>query len=277
MGTFNASAMNTLRENSLFRLENSLKDIQLLTENESSGDAYRSAGVHYRALAICELMIDANTDRFFGFLRKGAYLRLYFLSKIENDNHPKAFNLTSKVHFLFFICAVIAEDFNTLIALAKFAPSKHNPDYEYEDDFLHHLFLYRLALSIFASEPFDSESIIKRWEFVLEGGTDYSLDICKSMIEHDPNKFDTALTNLIIERKEKIEDWKKDYSMHPDIRVMESHIFFRGLALTKLAEQSGMAIDNEYELMPSLSRISPNIATLPLDSWKAPELGMPSS
>ena len=44
----------------------------------------------------------------------------------------------------------------------------------------------------------------------------------------------------------------------------------------KLAQALGYKTDNEFELLPKMALTTPIIKALPMDSWKEPDLAMPS-
>ena len=68
------------------------------------------------------------------------------------------FNLTSKVNYLFFLCAVLSGNRDLIVTIARCNPENHHPEYEYEDDFLNYLVFQKLALSFYSSDKFDFES-----------------------------------------------------------------------------------------------------------------------
>lgn len=274
MRMLSTSDLEVLRNNSLFDLDTALRTIRSRDAKESNSSAYFHAAYAYRALAVCELLLEANQARFFEFLCKAGQVRLHFLQLIAAGYPSKPDHLCTSRNIPF-IDVLAAGDLDTAVALGELTPKQHNPIIEYEDDFLRYHFLHMLTLNQCASKNANLKSILERWEEVLEGGTDRYLDVCKTLFSADSDEFYLTFQQLIAYRIEVVEEWKKDFSFDPDVRLTESFIFMNGIAILRLAELLGMHTKDEYDMIPSLSRIPLGFIPPPKDSWRDPEEGMP--
>ncbi|MBT8339119.1 MAG: hypothetical protein HKP58_03160 [Desulfatitalea sp.] len=274
MRIYSKTALNTAYENTLYRTNVFIKTIEEKRPDEKTGDAYQNLAFSYRHLGICELMGKGDSNRFFGFMQKAAFVSRYFYSMVQKGFDPSPVNLTNKSNGAYFDAALISQGADTAAFLARNASQQHNPEYEYEDDFLLCDFMQKSFLNYFFSESHDLNSILNRWEIVLAGNPNYYYDTCKSIHEKDINGFEMSLNDLIENRKSTIGKWKDHISMDPDIRLIESSIYTKGLALLLIAEKNGFQTQEDYALIPRLARTKNSLTMLSLDSWRDIEEGM---
>jgi hypothetical protein len=266
--------LEILQGNTKSQLRDVLEAIKQKTRDEQSGKAYVAAAVLYRRLAICEMLLEARTDRFYAYLHKSALARLHFLQQVTAGH--AALPITTCASFnSSFIDGVVAGQFSLALELARLTPDRHQPSCEYEEDFLLHRFLHKLTLNLQGGEAHELAGLLERWEVVIEGNADPYLDICRALLARDAERFDPALLEAIAERRREFEARRSD--LRPDdVRLTEGVLFMNGLALLRLAELSGMLTQREYPTIPRLARLPCPPLVLAPHSWREPEAGIPA-
>lgn len=274
MRVFTTSALEVLQHNSRFILEQALESIRLAGPDEASGLAYVNAAYHYRTLAVCELLFEANAHRCFGFLCKSAQVRLQFLKRVAAGHGADARYLCTSHNFPF-ADALAAGDFSTAYNIAILSPQQPLREVEYVDDFLRFHFLHLLCRKVYAAEDPDLDSVLEQWETVLEGGEDYYLAVCKALWHRDVDRFSDALGELVAQRKNKMAVLKQDDTTDDQIWLSQAPVFMNGLALIRLAEALDLTIDDEFDTIPEVGHLLPSFTPPPQDNWRLPEAGMP--
>ncbi|HVG57992.1 MAG TPA: hypothetical protein VNA24_05515, partial [Hyalangium sp.] len=259
-----------VRENTLFTIPRLLARISKAgAKPDALAVDYSDIAGRYRILAICALLLDADGERFRGFLQKAAQTRLQLL-KLGLKPEREVLEIVCESMNLELFDAVAGGDLPTAAALAKSSPGRHIPDIEYEDDFLLYRFFGLLALQLHEGKQAPLEELAERWQAVLEGGEDPYLDVSRALLARDSKKLGTAITRLIESRDERIEQWWEDLSMDPATRLANSLVFVNGLALLRFAELLGLKTRSDYKFMPSMARVPSKPRILAEGSWREP-------
>ncbi|MFL5356871.1 hypothetical protein [Archangium sp.] len=249
-----SSVLETVRDDSLFGLEESVRAIQRHDALEQSGQAYVVAATCHRRLALCALLVDARPDRFSAHLCHSAHARLHFLQLVAGGHGAEPRFLCATQEFPF-IDALVAGQPDLAVGIARQAARRHDPDFEYEDDFLLHHFLHQFLLTERGSGSADLPALLERWEAVLEGGSDTYLDACRALLHRRAHAFDEALQATVDARLLRFQKLPRDSGPNDEQRKTEGAVFMMGLALLRLAELRGMDTRREYPTLPSLARV----------------------
>lgn len=206
----------------------------------------------YRSLAICELLIAAETDEFFHHLIRSAQTRKYYLTRCHNENYLTDPAIIASFNAPF-LDAIVANQFKLAESISKLSPTKWMNAYEYEDDFLYAYFLHKIIE--FKEDSFvELQQIINQFDLLLEGSESTRLEICKAFLSKNQNIFDTAFNILINEHENQISE-EKDTVLGEDLTFQPNcHVFVEGLALLKIAEKVGLKTKLEYKYCPSIAR-----------------------
>jgi hypothetical protein len=263
------TALEIARENASFELEQSLR---VLPSRDAAGVPLLlgEIALRYHVLGIVTLLTDAVPDTFAAYLslsgQTDAQLRSLNLSA-----HPKYLAGSRGVPFL---DALTAGDLTSARSIAASAPTTHDPDWEYEDDFLKFRFMHVLTLDPQADDAV--QPILTRWTVVLEGAASAAFDVAQAITNRDEKALDESLELLLAERRRTLEAWQATPAYREEIAATESAIYVEGLGLLRIAELRGLRADREYDMMPSIARIPLSTALPPPGAWRSGTL-TPSS
>ncbi|WP_141617123.1 immunity 49 family protein [Myxococcus sp. AB036A] len=249
-----SDTLRTLQDDAVFGIEEAVRSIQRQDANERSGQAYTIAALCHRRLAICALLLDARPSRFGTHLCHSAQARLHFHQLVENGHPAEPQYLCVSKEFSF-IDALAAGQNDLAAGIARRSAIRHNPEFEYEDDFLLHHFLQQLLLQTTGVQSAELPALLERWEAVLEGGADAYLDACRALLARQAQVFDDALQAIIDARLLRFQKMSRTSSPEEELRKTEGALFMNGLALVRLAELRGMETRREYTMIPALARI----------------------
>lgn len=264
--------LETVRENTHVRLRDAL-ELCVQGPKGLSSKAYFLSSYFYRRLAICELLIEARSDRFAAFLGKSAQTRRHFLRLVAQGQSADPEFICASRNFPF-VDALAAGQLELAVELARLSPDRYAQGSEHEDDFLLHRFLQRFTLSLCAREAFGFSSMLQRWQQVIGWTFDPYMRACQALLDKDVAELNEGLRDAASERNKSFEEEKKQ-PVPQDKRLTEGFIFMNGLAFLRLAELQNMPVQREYPTIPKFARIPLGMPMPPEDSWMSPELGVP--
>ncbi|WNG33246.1 hypothetical protein F0U61_06175 [Archangium violaceum] len=263
------SELANLLINSRHRVRGALASIADVDAEEASGFAYVKLAFAYRTLAICHLLLRADTRAFFSNLCRSAqtYLHLLMLVRGGRTCDP-VFLCASRVFS--FPDALAAGYLQCARELARLLPTVHDPRFEYEDDFLLIHCMSRMILAV-PPQPAVLDAPLARWKAVLEGGVDPYRDAFLALRDNDAQALNDALERLIEARKRQFDEGRRNLSIDEETQITDGRLFIRGLALIRLSGMIGMELPHEYPMMPSLARLSIAHPPPTADLWRYPE------
>jgi len=264
-----SSVLETVRDNSLFGLEEAVRAIQRQDALEASGQAYVVASTCHRQLALCALLADARPERFATHLCHSAHARLHFLRLVHEGHGADPRFLCATQEFPF-VDALVAGQPDLATDIARLAARRHDPSSEYEDDFLLHHFLHQLLLTMRGAASANLVALLERWEGMLEGGSDTYLDACGALLRRQVHVFDEALQATVDARLLTFQKLPRDSGPNDELRKTEGSVFMNGLAMLRLAELQGMETRREYPSLPSLARVPVGRPPPPSSAWMSP-------
>ncbi|OJH37382.1 Imm49 family immunity protein [Cystobacter ferrugineus] len=263
--------LETIQANARSSLGDALKSISVQGVAEHSGKAYGIVALMYHRLALCEMLADVRVDRFQVLLCKSALVRIHLMRLAASGKAAHPLTTCASQNFSF-VDAITAGQLDLAVELARLTSDRHEPRSEYEDDFLLHRFMQKRLLHLHAGEDHDFQSLMDRWERIVEGEHAPYFDVCRALLQRDGEGFHDALLAVIEERGRLFR--QKD--VYPeDARRTDGALFMNGLALLRLAELNGMPTQREYPNIPHFARLPVSKLPLPLDSWMRPEEGLP--
>jgi hypothetical protein len=239
--------------------------IQSAASTEALGRTCNSISAYYRALGICELLIDADVDGFQHQLVRSGQVRKHLLATRQTEKNTVDPAIRSSVVGPF-LAALAAHHLDLAREIGILSPKTWFQKDEYEDDFIYARFLYDLAVG--RSAPGDLAVQLDRFEEVLEGGPSQRLPICRALLARDQAAFDEAFAALLVARRAEVKKEAKTFQAEELTFHPESRVFVEGLALLELATRQGLTTLPEYPpLCPSLARRQ---ATKPFDQGYFP-------
>jgi hypothetical protein len=239
------------------------------TSARSLGKVCNEMAAHYRALGICLLLTEAESDAFFHWLIQSALTRKYYLGRSAAEGVLDDFQRRASVTGPFFD-ALASGQWGLARQIAALSPTTWWKEREYEDDFAYAFFLHT-----FIREPANTATLqgaLDQYARVLAGGSDARLELCGALLAKDPDAFLKAFPSLLSEHDSKMKKLaatrEYEYTYEPNRYVM-----VEGLALLKLAESLGFDTEAEYPLCPSVARRADYAPFKPLGF---PNLGLES-
>ncbi|HYO53818.1 hypothetical protein, partial [Archangium sp.] len=197
--------------NSRHRIQGALASIADADDEEASGFAYVKLAFAYRTLAICHLLLRANTRAFFDNLCRSAQTYLHLLTQVRAGRTCDPVFLCASRLFSF-PDALAAGELQSARELARLLPTAPDPRFEYEDDFLPIHCMGRVLLAL-PPQRAALDVPLARWKAVLEGGVDPYRDAFQALRDGDAQALNDALERLIEARKKQFDEGRRNLSM----------------------------------------------------------------
>lgn len=213
---------------------------------------------NFRVVGIGFLFLSGTADEFRRRLQQSAQAFAHFLPLMNEDARRCSQSLP-------FLDAVAIGDIEAAAEIARHQRRTWAKGEEYEEDFLfYHYFMQRFFSD--TSEDLCA-SLLDRWETALQGSEDPRLGVCRALQTHDADSFDAGMEAFLAERRAKYERLIDRELISKPEQDTEAKFSVEGLALVRLAEQLGLPTKEDYPGVPSISRDSSPMASLP-DSWR---------
>jgi len=261
-----AEKLRVIQEHEQFRLSGCLNEI---SRGRLSGRLHFDVSFHYRVLAMCKILLEADPRAFSILLAKSGQARISYLERRTGDREPDDLFLCVSEDLAFENCLAGGE-LRGARTIARLSPDRRYPDVEYEDDFLYYYFLRMFFLHSQGEARELPADVLDRLERVLDGEKTDRVRIGRALCEADPGAFSAALEKLAAERALKIGKLRKTFGASKELLATDGAIFIEGLALLRLAETAGMRIEGEFRYMPALARVPPMEKDLAAGSWMSP-------
>jgi immunity protein 49 of polymorphic toxin system len=209
----------------------------------------------YRAIGICLLLQDADTDAFFHWLIQAAVARRHQLRGLQRAGLAR--EPVRRASLLAgFVDAVAASQWALAGEIAALSADAWMEGEEYEDDFAWGRFLHLAARDTPDLMALRAEMV--RLEHALEGGTSVRLDLCRALLSRDQSAFDAAFDALLAEHEASTTAiLESDSSRAQDVCFEPNRlVLVEGLAVLRLAERLGLRTRREYPFCPGAARLA---------------------
>ncbi|WNG57647.1 hypothetical protein F0U59_24965 [Archangium gephyra] len=274
MSMARSAKMEFLRSNSAFLLKEALTFIERKAPEEATGYAYFDAAWRYRRMAICELLLEGRSDRFFALLCKSAQIQQHLQRLARERTGVEPIHLCASMSQMP-VNALVSGFLDLAEAMAQCMPEHPLSGVEYEDDFLFYRFQGVLLLRIRGATELALPPLLDRWTEVVSGGEDPYLDVCRALAAQDGVVFGQAFDALVEHRLEQCARIRRTSGPDDEQYLAEAFVFMKGLALLRLADLLGMKTRSEYPLIPRFIRFPPERLAFSSSSWRIPEQGIP--
>jgi len=224
------------------------------------GEELENLSNYFQGLAIANLLMGADVEKFKLSLTSSGYARRYFLRRSVREGNADDPRLALGRTEAFFD-ALAANQIALSQDIVRQSGETWHSDWEYEDDFCYFLFLHRLVAGNSSNEKGELRAILARFESALEGGSSSRLDVCGALLARDGEAFGAALSELMQQRREELLERRELMQQDEPLSCViwaRSFVSIEGYALMRIAELLGMpAIDRDSELplCPQLGRI----------------------
>jgi hypothetical protein len=255
------SGLEIARENASFELEQALA--ASAQKGHRDGELIAHAADRYHLLGIVALLTDADPKE---------YARLLALAG-QADVACRSLGATLEPETRMasrsgpFEDALAAGDLDTAREIARLSPDAHEPDFEYEDDYLKTRVLHVLLL-----EPDGDKArrLHARWEEVLEGQHSPSHELSRVLIERDAGGFASALAATLASSEENFAEYRKSPEYRIEFGATDGALWVEGLAYLRIAELRGLPTEEDYSGMPSIARVPVATARPAPGAWLKP-------
>jgi hypothetical protein len=242
-------------------IENALDENQRLRRRLVRGEV-RSHHVltlcdNFRIAGIGSLFLTGTSEPFLRHLHQSGRAFAHYLRNAGNTEVRLSRSRP-------FFDAVGAGDFDGAALIARHARRSWAHGEEYEEDFLFIEFL--IQHGVLEAPVADCEDLLARYERALKGAEDLRLDVCRALLQADPEAFNQALAVFLSDRKEQLEKQAETTPFPEEFLATEWHFSLEGLALVRLAERKGLETEEDYLHIPSIAR-EPARVRLSEDSW----------
>jgi hypothetical protein len=210
-----------------------------------------SACTYYQAVAICELLLDAEVDAFFHHMIRSARSRKWLLERAATTAGfpPKPTRASNGKGFF---AALVANDWALAKQIADLSPRQWQPTMEYEDDFWYAHLLHRIAAG--DAEP-ALNGALAEYARALEGDEPPRFRLCRALLARTEEPALEAFADLLEDRRKELETMKKTSLLATDdLFPPFAAIYVEGLAWLRLLARAGIATEVEYPFCPSLAR-----------------------
>jgi len=265
----------TTQEDLEILIENATDEIQDIVEEIDDGDdheeqlgqLFSDLCKNYRRRATAWFFLEADTAVFCGDLFKSGQAFLYFLKQVGENSAIDKYPLTTGRSTPFFD-AIASQDMALACVIAQNSSQTFSEGDEYEDDFYYYHFL--MQLYFFEAEKKQLAEILDRFSSVVTQESAYKADICKALLEKEPEGFNENLNKLLLAHKDTYERYREQEKEQDEIIDTEGNISIEGLALIRLAEIRDIITAKEYRLIPGVARHIVALISMPEDAWKCP-------
>ncbi len=246
-----------------------LADVVPLVEGgQRSATAYFNVELAQRVLGLCSLLARAEVDAFVDRLERSGTARLELL-KFAADGaacEPPTLAVTKSVGFP---AALAAGNVELAAAIGRAMPATHDPEYEYEDDFLFIDLMRRAAVGIADRSAWlpGAAQALARWTVVLKKRPSPHRDVWQAMVDSDQAVFTKCFPALVDYRIAQLAQYRKQSAFAPKLFAAEGQVWIEGLALLELAGRLGLATEPDYPLLPSLARSQRSRNRGPVANW----------
>ncbi|MEM1043026.1 MAG: hypothetical protein AAGI91_10390 [Bacteroidota bacterium] len=198
----------------------------------------------YQTLGLCELLIEANTEGFFHRLIDGALTRRYFLRRClaEDRVHPeRRASVTGPL-----VGAIVAGQYGVARELDDLVADAPVEGHEYDEDY----YYARLVGALVREEASDAERIFGQYVEALGELSEARVPVMRALLDRDRFAFHQAFLGLLIQYEAEME-----YRQSVSYRYDDHHlVFLEGLALLRIAEDSGITAGDVYRYCPTMAR-----------------------
>jgi len=200
----------------------------------------------FRQLGVCRLLTSGTPEALFVAQQQAASGYLFRLASLEPDDQ-----VTSIAGV--FWDAIGGQYWAAAHELSERARPTWNPKREHEEDFLYVRFLMKRYF--LGADHAEQETMLTRWDEVLEGALSPRLDLCQALLEGRNDDVVEELADLGTARATDIDRKVEKGTLMPDLAAWMRPYSNEALALIRLAEHEGIEVPPMIAHVPDIVRI----------------------
>ncbi|MDA8137273.1 MAG: hypothetical protein M0036_01365 [Desulfobacteraceae bacterium] len=242
-------------ENSEFYLE---RYIPKLLRRALDWNGIQRMTTAFRQRGVCHLLWTGNRNHFFANMVQSAGAFLHFLKFCHEEQKVLS-------HCKPFYDALAAGCWEAAVQIARHSRMTWAEGYEYKEDFFFVQFL--MAYFFLDAGEENSRKILEDFDAARAGAEEERFAICNALIDGDRPLFEETLGLLLEQRAEKIEGMIQRGALPEEIWAWMRYFSSEGLALVRLAERNGLAVNDTFLHIPDSVRKAPAIV-FNGDAWQ---------
>ena len=249
-------SLTETRDELIDSIQGNLSGLTLPIAMADIGDELAEAADRLGALGICNLLIYADTDRFYENLVRSGHTRRYFLKKCRDEADSTNWQLAIS-RWDSFLDVLATGNFALARDISTLSITQWMPGSEYEDDFCYRYFLHRFIMPPEPIRDLQLNEALDRWRRWLGVQASPRAQCCEALFQRDSVRFASSFDELLSMRQAQIVVEKK-MPLAGDVGfVPRSEVFVEGLALLRLAERLGFELRDDYPMCPGIARLRP--------------------
>ena len=231
-------------------------------------------GVLFRKLGVCRMLTQGTAEPLFLAQMQAVSAYLHRLPTM-----PAEHKVTSRAAV--FWDAIGGEYWEAASEIAWQSRTTVNRTWEHPEDFLYVWFLMARYFrdAPIADDPngraqaeLRQQELLDRWQAVLAGSHDPRLAVCEALLHGDAQAFRPAFDELADAREADLR-WQVEQGVLPEDDVAWAlPLWSEGLALLRLAERDGLAVDTHAKGVPQVAR-APNPFAYDANAWRRVDFG----
>jgi len=222
------------------------------TEGVALAEAGSDLCVALRTTAVASLLVELDIDRFYHSLIRSALVRIHVLERTP-PNVQRMTRFCSVSRSASFFDAIAAGRTDLSSTIANLSSQEWMSRFEYEDDFLYARFLYDMVAA--GPEAKHLPELLDRFEEVVDGTPSDQLDLCRLLLDPDRGGFEGTFNSMLSARTEWVDFQRRSIGRDELAFAGEQHIWIEGLAILRLADSRGIAVEPEYRYCPQEARM----------------------
>jgi hypothetical protein len=220
---------------------------------EEPGDVAEQADAvctYYQGLAICELVLDEETDAFFHHMIRSAQSRRWLLERCRRPRGDALPDVAVASNTRGLFAALVARQWKLAADVARRSPPEPKLDTEYEEDFA---YAHVLHLHVLGASAAKVQAALARLEEAMQGDTSPRLALCRALLAGSTKGAAKAFAGLLADRTKYLAKAKRASGGDPLFRPF-SEVYVEGLAWLALLEREGIALRGDYPYCPERAR-----------------------
>lgn len=219
----------------------------------------------FQGLAICNLLLFGDCDRFYANLARSGQTRRYFLSRCRTEGVTASYHLAIS-RWESFLDAVAAGQLELASEIVALSTEDLVADGEYEEDFCYVAILQRFVLSGGKADASALVPLLERFAKCLEGKESPRYNLLRALFLRDAEAYAEGFETLIGQRVLEIQRDRKTVKSAALTFEPRSRVFVEGVALLRLGHGLGFPMHKEYSICPSIA-LQPPTRPIPEDIY----------
>lgn len=217
-----------------------------LASNEASFDDLRQLSKFHRIAGIAALLAEADTEQFQSTLASSGR---DFLAWLDQNTGGQV--VLSQCDAL--LDTIAANHWSLACSLAqRLWPATWSQEREYEEDYLSFSLLQANLVEDLCTQE-DRAALLERYGELEGDEIDWRLNLWRAMYRRDGDEFERALEGLLLQAREDFDYLRSKDALLPEELETLGNVSIEGIAMWRLGNKAGFALQSDYLFVPSLA------------------------